>query len=83
MSAPLRAPVTLADFLVWEERQELRHEFDGYSARAMTGGTYEHDTITFNIRRALARLLAGKPCRPCGPNLKIIVQGGPAIRIAL
>lgn len=67
-------PMTLADFLAWEERQELRYEFDGRAARAMTGGTYEHDAITFNIRRALDQRLDGKPCRPCGPNLKIIVQ---------
>ena len=67
--------MSLDDFLAWEERQELRYEFDGHSARAMTGGTYEHDTITFNIRRALEQLLVGKPCRPCGPNVKVIVQG--------
>jgi Uma2 family endonuclease len=75
MSAMSQKPMSLADFLIWEERQELRYEFDGAAAQAMTGGTYEHDAITFNIRRALDRLLDGKPCRPCGPNLKIIVQG--------
>jgi Uma2 family endonuclease len=75
MSATSRIPMSLADFLVWEERQELRYEFDGRAVRAMTGGTYEHDAITFNIRRVLDRLPEGKPCRPCGPNLKIIVQG--------
>jgi Uma2 family endonuclease len=68
-------PMSLVDFLAWEERQELRYEFDGVAARAMTGGTYEHDAITYNVRRALDRRLDGKPCRPCGPNLKIIVQG--------
>lgn len=67
--------MTLADFLVWEERQALRYEFDGRVAHAMTGGTYEHDAITFNVRRALDQRLDGKLCRPCGPNLKIIVQG--------
>jgi Uma2 family endonuclease len=67
--------MSLADFLVWEERQDVRYEFDGRSVHAMTGGTFEHDAITFNIRRALDQRLVGKPCRPCGPNLKIIVQG--------
>jgi hypothetical protein len=32
-------PMSLMDFLAWEERQELRYEFDGVAARAMTGGT--------------------------------------------
>jgi Uma2 family endonuclease len=75
MSAASQQPMTLAAFLIWEERQESRYEFDGHTAHAMTGGTYEHDAITFNIRSTLAQRLEGKPCRPCGPNLKIIVQG--------
>jgi Uma2 family endonuclease len=75
MGAMSHQPMSLADFLVWEERQELRHEFDGRVPRAITGGTYEHDAITFNIRRALDQRLVGKLCRPSGPNVKIIVQG--------
>jgi len=75
MGAASHLKMSLADFLVWEERQELRYEFDGHVPQAMTGGTYEHDAITFNVRRALDQRLTGKPRRPCGPNLKIIVQG--------
>jgi hypothetical protein len=56
-SAASHQPSTLADFLAWEERQESRYEFDGHRARAMTGGTYEHDAITYNVRKALDRLL--------------------------
>ncbi len=67
--------MALADFLVWEECQELRYEFDGVAPVGMTGGTVAHDQITFNIRKALDARLAGKPCRPFGPNVKIIVDG--------
>jgi len=67
--------MTLAQFLAWEERQELRYEFDGFAPVAMTGGTFAHDRITFNLHKALDARLAGKPCRPCGPNVKIIVDG--------
>ena len=66
--------MTLAQFLAWEERQELRYEFDGFAPVAMTGGTFAHDRITFNLHKALDARLAGKPCRPCGPNVKIIVD---------
>ncbi|MEJ0044833.1 MAG: hypothetical protein WDN04_00735 [Rhodospirillales bacterium] len=31
MSVALHTPMTLAEFLVWEERQELRYEFDGFA----------------------------------------------------
>jgi Uma2 family endonuclease len=75
MSASLHTPMTLSEFLAWEERQELRYEFDGTVASAMAGGTYEHNTITYNIRKALDQRLDATACRPCGPNLKIIVQG--------
>ena len=30
-------PMTLAEFLKWEERQDLRYEFDGVEPVAMTG----------------------------------------------
>ena len=36
MSAVLQRPMTLAEFLDWEERQELRYEFDGFQPVAMT-----------------------------------------------
>ena len=75
MSIALRKPITLAEFLAWEERQELRYEFDGFEPIAMTGGTIAHDPITFNLQKALDARLAGKPCRPLGPNVKIIADG--------
>ncbi len=37
MSVALQRPMTLAEFLDWEERQELRYEFDGFQPVAMTG----------------------------------------------
>jgi Uma2 family endonuclease len=75
MSATLRKPMTLAEFLAWEERQELRFEFDGLAPVATTGGTAAHDLITFNLRKVLDARLTGRPCQPWGPNLKIVVDG--------
>jgi hypothetical protein len=39
MTVALRKPITLAEFLAWEERQPARYEFDGFEPVAMTGGT--------------------------------------------
>jgi Uma2 family endonuclease len=72
MNVALRRTMSVSEFLAWEERQELRYEFNGFRPVAMTGGTYAHDQITYNVRRALDARLAGKPCRPCGPNVKIL-----------
>jgi len=75
MSVALHKPVTLPEFLAWEERQDLRYEFDGFAPVAMTGGTIARDQITFDLRTALVARLAGSPCRPLGPNVKIIADG--------
>jgi Uma2 family endonuclease len=75
MNVALRKPMTLTEFLVWEERQELRYEFDGFQPVAMTGGTLAHDRITFNLQKALDARLADKPCKSYGPNVKIFTPG--------
>jgi Uma2 family endonuclease len=67
--------MTLQQFLAWEERQELRYEFDGFQPVAMTGGTSAHDGIQMNLHAALVNRLRGKPCRPHGSDLKIEVAG--------
>jgi Uma2 family endonuclease len=75
MNIALRRPMTLAEFLAWEDRQALRYEFDGFSPKAMTGGTAAHSAIQTNLLRVLGNLLLGKPCRPHGSHLKIEVAG--------
>ena len=75
MDAVLRKPMSLDEFLAWEERQELRYEFDGFQPMAMTGGTSEHSAIQRNLIAALTNRLRGKPCQPHGSELKILVTG--------
>jgi len=75
MNIALSKPMTLRQFPAWEERKELRYEFDGFQPVAMTGGTIGHDRITFNLRKALEVRLASGPCQPHGPNVKIIADG--------
>jgi Uma2 family endonuclease len=75
MSTALRKPMTLEEFLAWEERQEPRYEFDGFQPVAMTGGTDRHEAIGGNLRSLLTQHLRGKPCRARGPTLKVEVAG--------
>jgi Uma2 family endonuclease len=67
----LPKPMTLDEFVAWEERQELRYEFDGIDARAMTGGTAAHARLQIGLLRALGRRLRGKPCQEYGSELKV------------
>ena len=75
MNIALRKPMTVEQFLAWEERQELRWEFDGVEPVAMTGGTDAHEAIGGVLRALLRERLRGKPCRVRGPTLKIEVAG--------
>ena len=75
MSATAHQPMTLAEFLPWEERQEARYEFDGVGPVAMNGGTWAHNTIAGNIWAALRDQLRGMPCKAATSNQKIEVMG--------
>ena len=66
MADALAKPMTLESFLAWEERQELRCEFDGFRPIAMTGGTYAHAQIQFRLTHALVSRLGGGPCKAVG-----------------
>ncbi len=76
MNLALRKPMTLAEFLAWEERQPLRYEFDGVGPVAMTGGTFAHAAIQRNLAIAVGGRLRGKPCQFLGSDLKIQVADG-------
>jgi Uma2 family endonuclease len=73
MNRALRKATTVEEFLLWEERQELRYEFDGFQPLAMTGGTAAHAAIQRNLIYALTGRLQDSPCQPYGSELKIRV----------
>lgn len=76
MNLALCKPMTLAEFLEWEERQELRYEFDGVGPVAMTGGTFGHSAVQRNLAISLGSRLRGKPCQFLGSDLKFQVAEG-------
>jgi Uma2 family endonuclease len=75
MNIAMTKPMSLAEFLEWESRQELRYEFDGIQPIAMAGGTAAHNRIQRNLALALGSRLRGKPCEFFGSDLKIEVAG--------
>ncbi len=64
-------PMTAAEFLAWEAKQELKWEFDGFQPVAMTGGTDVHAAIQGNLLTALNIRLRGQRCYPRGPDMKV------------
>jgi Uma2 family endonuclease len=76
MNIALRRPrMTRAEFFDWAQTQDVSHEFDGFQPVAMTGGTVNHSQITGNILAGLRARLAGRPCRPLGPDAGVATIG--------
>ena len=75
MIMAVRLPMSMTQFLDWEARQEIKHEFDGEAAAAMTGARVAHVAIQGNLLAALLARLRGTPCRPYGSDLQLRAQG--------
>jgi len=63
MDTILDRPWTTDSFLAWEDRQEGKHEFDGRDIIPMTGGSFAHQEIVFNLRVLLGQSVAESPFR--------------------
>ena len=77
MNLAVRKPMTLAEFLAWEERQEQRYEFDGSEPVAMAGGSLR-PMPTFrrnHYDRASKPLARQSRASSYGSDLKILVGG--------
>ncbi|MEG4311464.1 MULTISPECIES: Uma2 family endonuclease [unclassified Microcoleus] len=55
--------MTAAEYLEWEAKQELRHEYIDGEIVAMTGGSLPHNDIALNLYRALYPHLRDRGCR--------------------
>lgn len=75
MSVAIQRPMTIEEFLAWEEGQELRWEFDGFAPVAMTGGTANHNRISHNLYSALRARLRGCGCEPFGLDAGVATIG--------
>ena len=54
MSLQPKPSLTAKDYLVWERRQETRHEFLDGEIFAMTGASREHNLVCLQYRRQSA-----------------------------
>jgi len=76
MSEVRLAHWSLEEFLAWEERQPAKYELVDGQPRLMTGVSPGHSLIVTNIAVALRGRLRGSPCRPHGPELRVIAGTG-------
>lgn len=65
--------MNIAEYLDWENQQEIRHELvDGY-LYAMTGASLKHDQISMNLAAALHLHFQDGQCRVYKSDIKVQV----------
>ena len=79
MSQPQHAPISLPDYLAFDESSPVRHEYLGGNVYAMTGGSMRHNRIALNLASALMRQLAGSPCQVFINDMKLHVQAADSV----
>jgi Uma2 family endonuclease len=66
--------LTPAEYLEWEEQQELRYEYIDGEIYAMTGGTLNHSEIGGNFYYLLKSHLRGGSCRVLNSDAKVQIS---------
>ena len=66
--------MTAEEFLAWDEKQTLRHEFVQGEVFAMAGGEDNNNTVALNLVMALRQHFRGTPCRVFASDVKLRVE---------
>ena len=74
MPQRLRKPISLFDYLAFENASDLRHEYVGGDIQKKAGGTARHNRIAGNIAVAFMRRFEGTPCEVFINDMKLHVQ---------
>lgn len=74
MEAVRTLPMSVEDYLAFEEVSQVRHEYIGGEIHAMAGESVAHNTIALNIASALRGKLRGGPCRVFIENVKLRLE---------
>ena len=80
IAIPQSRRMTTKEYLEWESRQEIRHEYCNGEVFSMAGGTKNHDELAFNMRRLLIDKVESDDCRMSGSDVKVMVREGQFFR---
>ncbi|WP_295447408.1 Uma2 family endonuclease [uncultured Thiodictyon sp.] len=64
--------LSLDDYLDFERREAVRHEYFDGLVYAMAGESLERSMLCFNLAAILGSQLMGTPCRGLSPNMKVL-----------
>jgi Uma2 family endonuclease len=69
-----QSSLTPAEYLAWEEQQDMRHEYDHGEITAMTGGSLPHNELALNLYTTLRPHVKAMGCRIHASDVKVQVQ---------
>jgi Uma2 family endonuclease len=75
VAAPEHYPkLTPEEYFVWEEQQNLRHEYLDGETYAMTGGSIKHSAIATKLARLIGNHLEGKNCQVLNSDARVQIH---------
>lgn len=74
VAIPDRKYLTSAEYLEWEQSQDIKYEYVNGEVFAMTGGTIPHNDIALNLATVLKIHLRGSGCKVSMADAKVRVS---------
>ncbi|MBI5301448.1 MAG: Uma2 family endonuclease [Chloroflexi bacterium] len=74
MINPRHRLFTPEEYLLLEEKSDQRSEYCDGEIFAMSGGSVNHNQITFNVAKSFDWFLSSKPCRVFSTDVRLRVQ---------
>ena len=74
MAIQTKSAMSVAEYLEWEERQEIKHEFIDGEVYTMSGVIWEHNAIVSNINESLVLQLQGSECRVNSSDMRLQIS---------
>jgi len=72
--APIKATMSVDEYLGGEQSSDIRHEYDNGYVVAMVGASRTHNLITLSLASAIREKLKGTPCRTYASDMKVRIQ---------
>ncbi len=76
--AALELPLSADEFLAWDARQSVKHEFVAGEVFAMAGAEKAHVAVSLNVAMVLRQHLRGSPCSTFIADTKLRVDAADA-----
>jgi Uma2 family endonuclease len=74
IASPKPQAMTADEYLVWEEQQDLRYEYDDGLITAMSGGTLPHNALAVNLLAMLRPHVKARGCQVYVNDVKVQVR---------